>query len=198
MMESASLSCVFRYSSHSPANRLRRFQNGGSGGTGAWAIQVRPPSLSHSFPDSRISQIAKAYGAYVVTTCSPATRSFVSSLGPDDLIDYHSVPLSAHLSTTYASTPFDLIFDTVGIAELYHASPKFLKPQGKCLDIAGAAHITGLWSMVKVIGGLVNKLVRPRILGGTPREYKFLMLPAGKLVRPSCVSESEGADVLLL
>lgn len=135
-----------------------------------------------------------------MTTCSPATRSFVSSFGPSDLIDYRSVPLAAHLSTTYATEPFDMVFDTVGISELYHASPKFLKPHGKYLDIAGAAHIEGFWSAIHAVGGLVNKLLRPRILGGTARTYKFLLLPGNKMVRPlggSDGGEKELMDLLL-
>jgi NADPH:quinone reductase-like Zn-dependent oxidoreductase len=137
-------------------------------------------------------QIAKAKGAYVVSTCSPATQAFVSSLGADATIDYHSVQpsLPAYLTATYpVSGPdsFDLILDTVGFSvnELYAACPAFLKPGGIYLDIAGNAHINDLSSALGSLVSTANRLFRPSWLGGTERTYKSLSLPAAEVVRLS-------------
>lgn len=137
----------------------RIFVNGGSGGIGSWAVQI-----------------AKAYGAYVVTTCSPESQSLVNSLGADGTIDYRSVhpSLSAHLASIYSTSKFDLFFDTVGtdVSALYAASPSYLKPDGIYLDIAGAAHIMdSVYSALTTILGMINRILRPAFLGGTPRKY---------------------------
>ena len=83
------------------------------------------PLLLHS-----ISQIAKSYGAYVVSTTSPSSQSIVSTLGADELIDYHAVDLPAFLRDNYGKTEekrFDIIFDTVGVEGVYQVAPKILK-----------------------------------------------------------------------
>lgn len=77
-------------------------------------------------------QLAKVYGAHVVTTCSPSSKSLVSSLGADELIDYRAVDLVKHLSKTYNEDKFDIIFDTVGVGELFYASPAYLKVRRRC------------------------------------------------------------------
>lgn len=73
-------------------------------------------------------QIARAYGAHVVTTCSSASRDLVQSLGADEILDYKERPLVEQLKEKYSSEPFDIIFDTAtGDAELYRQSPHYLK-----------------------------------------------------------------------
>jgi hypothetical protein len=132
-----------------------------------------PSKLEPTFPDFysvfNLWQIAKAYGAYVVTTCSPDSQAFVKSLGPDATIDYRS-----YLASTYSAFKFDLIFDTVGtdISALYAASPAYLQPEGIFLDVAGAVHIMdNVKSALTTVVGIINGTVRPTFLGGTPRKY---------------------------
>jgi NADPH:quinone reductase-like Zn-dependent oxidoreductase len=111
-------------------------------------VQLQCRTMAHF-----LLQIAKAKGAYVVSTCSPATQEFVSSLGAEATIDYHSVQpsLPAYLTATYPrlrAQLLRLILDTVGFSvnELYAACPAFLKPGGIYLDVAGNAHINNLSS----------------------------------------------------
>ncbi|SCZ98587.1 BZ3500_MvSof-1268-A1-R1_Chr3-1g05482 [Microbotryum saponariae] len=143
----------------------RVFINGGSGGVGGYAVQI-----------------ARLLGAFVVTTCSDASWSYVESLKPNEVINYRQVDLAQELTKRYSSRPFDLIFDTVGI-DLHKDSPKFLKADGPgYIDIAGP-HMTG--TVMSTIGSLSSILYRtawPRLLGGTPRKYRFARLPVEKMV----------------
>jgi NADPH:quinone reductase-like Zn-dependent oxidoreductase len=122
----------------------------------------------------------------VVATSSPESEAFVKSLGADSTVDYRSVQpsLPRYLANTYAQSKFDLILDTIGTntSALYAACPEFLKPTGQFLDVAGSAHIHDFKSACTTGLGLLNRVVRPRFLGGTPRKYKSLLLFAGSMV----------------
>ncbi|BGO94128.1 hypothetical protein NBRC10512_006950 [Rhodotorula toruloides] len=141
----------------------RVFINGGSGGVGVYAVQL-----------------AKAYGAYVVTTCSPPSRKLVESLSPDDILDYKESDLVEQLATKYGDKPFDIVFDTVGHnSDLYYKSPKFLKKDGHFVDIAGPHFESTFTSILGAGIDLINRNLRPAFLGGVPRKYKFgMMKPA--------------------
>lgn len=65
--------------------------HGGGGGLGHVAVQI-----------------AKALGAYVITTASAGKYEFVRSLGADEVIDYQTVDFTEVLSD------IDVVFDTVG------------------------------------------------------------------------------------
>jgi NADPH:quinone reductase-like Zn-dependent oxidoreductase len=65
--------------------------HGGAGGVGHFAIQL-----------------AKAQGAYVITTCSAEDMDFVRSLGADEAIDYHKERFEDRI------TEVDLVFDLIG------------------------------------------------------------------------------------
>lgn len=65
--------------------------HGGGGGLGHVAVQI-----------------AKALGAYVITTASAGKYEFVRSLGTDEVIDYQTVDFTEVLSD------IDVVFDTVG------------------------------------------------------------------------------------
>ncbi|GAA5942609.1 hypothetical protein JCM3775_003655 [Rhodotorula graminis] len=138
----------------------RVFINGGSGGVGAYAVQL-----------------AKAYGAFVATTCSPPSRELVSSLGADDVHDYKESDLATQLSSKYSGEPFDIFFDTVGHdTSLYYKSPTYLKPSGIYVDVAGP-HIDGsIGSLLRASVDFANRLLRPKMLGGVPRKYTFGMM----------------------
>lgn len=146
----------------------RVFINGGTGAVGIQAIQI-----------------AKLHGAHVTVSCSSGeSASLVKSLGADETIDYKSVSLPSHLSSNNSlasGKAFDLIFDAVGSHTLFAASAAFLKPDGKYLDIAGGIHFDSLSDSINTLIALFNQLLRPRFLGGTPRKFQILLVPAAKM-----------------
>ncbi|GAA5989458.1 hypothetical protein JCM10908_000483 [Rhodotorula pacifica] len=140
----------------------RVFINGGSGGVGVYAVQV-----------------ARAYGAHVVTTCSSASRALVESLGADEILDYKEKPLVQQLKDKYSAQPFDIIFDAAtGDAKLYHQSPHYLKKKGVFADIVGPQDALkhGYLGLFRALSDVLNRTIRPTLLGGTPRKYKFVMM----------------------
>lgn len=135
------------------------FINGGSGGVGLFAIQV-----------------ATAYGCQVSTTCSSSSRTLVESVNPNvKIFDYTASPLSQQLAEyiNEDKKPFDVIFDTVGVPELYHNCATYLSAKGLYIDIAGP-HLDGsISSLLKAGAYLMSSLLRPSWLGGVNRKYKF-------------------------
>jgi NADPH:quinone reductase-like Zn-dependent oxidoreductase len=89
--------------------------HGGAGGVGHFAIQL-----------------AKAHGAYVITTCSADDREFVRSLGADEAIDYHTERFEDRVSEV------DLVFDLIG---------------GETQDRS--------WAVLKDGGAMVSTLAKP-------------------------------------
>lgn len=83
----------------------------GAGGVGLFAIQI-----------------AKAQGAYVITTASEANREMLLRLGADEVIDYHQTQITA------AVHDLDAVFDTTNEIEDGLA---VLKPTGMLVSIAG-------------------------------------------------------------
>ncbi|MBX3084005.1 MAG: NADP-dependent oxidoreductase [Anaerolineae bacterium] len=75
-------------------------------------------------------QIAKAKGAYVISTASTANVEFVRSLGADEVIDYRTTRVEE------AVTPVDFALDTVGAATLAQ-SLRLVKAGGQLVSIAG-------------------------------------------------------------
>jgi len=90
---------------------------GGSGAVGTVAIQL-----------------AKLQGATVVTTCSPRTFDFVSTLGADRIIDYTKGQWFE--DGELVSTKVDAVFDTVGEDGTFAASKSLLKETGSFVSIA--------------------------------------------------------------
>lgn len=87
--------------------------HGGAGGLGHLAIQI-----------------AKALGAYVVTTVNSKHTEFVKSLGADEVIDYKMQKFEEILKD------FDAVFDTVG-GETTDKSFKILKKGGVIVSMVG-------------------------------------------------------------
>jgi NADPH:quinone reductase-like Zn-dependent oxidoreductase len=73
-------------------------------------------------------QIAKALGAYVITTASEAKHGFVFAHGADEALDYRSENFAAKLSD------LDVVFDTVGGGTAAQSIPT-LKPGGRLVTI---------------------------------------------------------------
>ncbi|RMZ79624.1 hypothetical protein DV737_g3338, partial [Chaetothyriales sp. CBS 132003] len=94
------------------------FINGGSGGTGTFAVQM-----------------AKAMGCdTVVASCSAANSELVKSLGADEVIDYRSQDVVDSLkqwSKRNGGQQFDAIIDNVGNnADIYWNCHEYLKSSG--------------------------------------------------------------------
>lgn len=87
--------------------------HGGAGGIGSIAVQL-----------------AKALGAYVVTTVSGDDKEYVEGLGADEVIDYGTEAFEETLSN------FDAVFDMVG-GETSDKSFKVLKKGGILVSMAG-------------------------------------------------------------
>jgi len=85
---------------------------GGAGGVAGFAIEL-----------------AKHIGARVITTTSTANFDYVSSLGPDQIIDYGAQDFTEVLSNC------DAVFDTVG-GEVARRSFEVLRPGGRAAFIA--------------------------------------------------------------
>ncbi|WP_430611324.1 NADP-dependent oxidoreductase [Enterococcus sp. DIV0876] len=83
----------------------------GAGGVGTYAIQL-----------------AKAAGAYVITTASQRNHELLRSLGADEVIDYHTTDFETIL------TDIDLVFDTMG-GEVQRKSYTVLKPKGRLITV---------------------------------------------------------------
>ncbi|MFI2565575.1 NAD(P)-dependent alcohol dehydrogenase [Paenarthrobacter sp. NPDC018779] len=99
---------------------------GASGGVGSYAVQL-----------------AKAFGAEVVGTCSSGKMDFVRSLGADRVIDYASEDFAD-------SGPYDVILDIAG-------NPG-IRRMRQALTATGTAVITGGEGGGKFAGGLERQL----------------------------------------
>lgn len=166
---------------------MRVLVNGGSGGTGTFAVQI-----------------AKALGAEVVVTCSGesshlenlsfewgwlnkgeggslgcerdelkcmltneigANAQLCKDLGADQVIDYRTSNVPALLSQN--PQKFDFILDNVGEpAELYWQAPNFTTPHAKYLQIGSQVSLAFLYD-------LAFRFVVPTWLGGGQRKFSF-------------------------
>ncbi|WP_394209297.1 NADP-dependent oxidoreductase [Enterovibrio calviensis] len=77
-------------------------------------------------------QLAKAKGAYVISTTSEANRDFVAQLGADEIINYCDVDFEAVLE----NNKVDLVLDTLG-GEAQRKSLNVLNAGGRLVSIAG-------------------------------------------------------------
>lgn len=134
------------------------FVYGGSSGVGIAAIQI-----------------AKARGARVVASASGKNEAFVRGVGADEFIDYTLQPIHEYLTSHPPNTPFDVIFEAIGIADssLYTNSPAYLKPNGVFVSngpFPSSASVAEIWKFAKTILAIST----PRWLGGTPRRWTYV------------------------
>jgi NADPH:quinone reductase-like Zn-dependent oxidoreductase len=92
--------------------------HGGGGGVGHVAIQI-----------------AKAFGAYVITTAGGSKREFAEGLGADEVIDYTSVDF------TEAVGGIDLVLDTIG-GDAMERSLGVLRPGGHLVTAVAEEDLT--------------------------------------------------------
>ncbi|KAG4253900.1 hypothetical protein FPRO03_06240 [Fusarium proliferatum] len=134
----------------------RVFINGGSGGVGAFAIQV-----------------AKALGcSHVTVTCSASNADFCRSLGADETVDYKSKDPIEVLKKK--EDKFDFILDTVfNDPDLYWRSHEYLKPEGQYVCV-------GLPPRFQTFKALFAISMLPRWLGGGKRKFKYHSVSANR------------------
>lgn len=122
------------------------FINGGSGGTGVYAVQI-----------------AKALGCHVTTTCSTPNVELCRSLGADEVIDYKTSDLVKTLSSK--GPVFELVVDNVGSpSNLYRASNAFIAPGGKFVQV-------GMTPSLSAMMQVSSNMLRPGFLGGGKAKY---------------------------
>jgi NADPH:quinone reductase-like Zn-dependent oxidoreductase len=108
-------------------------------------------------------QIAKARGAHVLGTASPAKHEFVRSLGADELIDYTAGPIDELVRDV------DIVLDTLG-GEVRERSLGCLRPGGTLVSIIPPAGfdealmprregVTVRWMLVEPDAGGLQQLV---------------------------------------
>ncbi|TWF47607.1 NADP-dependent oxidoreductase [Neorhizobium alkalisoli] len=111
--------------------------HGGGGGVGHFAIQF-----------------AKAKGAWVATTVSPADASLAKELGADQVIDYHSERFEEVID------PVDLVLDLIG-GETQDRSFAILKEGGVIVSTLGEPDKAAAErSKVRAVGFMVNPNAR--------------------------------------
>ncbi|KAF3003075.1 hypothetical protein E8E13_007586 [Curvularia kusanoi] len=123
--------------------------NGGSGGTGSFAVQI-----------------ARALGAReVVTTCSGANKQLCKDLGADHAIDYRTENVTEAIEKTQAR--FDFVLDNVGEpSELYWIAPNFTSPGTKYVQIGSQVSLGFVYD-------LAFRFVVPKWLGGGQTPFSF-------------------------
>lgn len=106
------------------------------------------------------------------------------SLGADEVVDYRSVALTTYLADNYSGDKsFDVIMDCIGVDAIFRASPAYLKPGGAYATIGAPTH-EGIGSVMKFGVEMMRNMLLPGFLGGTPRKYEFIQVPAKLWVRP--------------
>jgi len=91
--------------------------NGAAGGVGSLAVQI-----------------AKACGARVAGTCSPANSYFVQTLGAEVTIDYKTENV-ADTVTRWAPGGVDIVLDAVGLDSLLPKAREIVRPGGIYVEI---------------------------------------------------------------
>ncbi|MCJ1278803.1 hypothetical protein MMC21_006621 [Puttea exsequens] len=135
----------------------RVFVNGGSGGTGVFAVQI-----------------AKVLGCTVVVTCSGANEELCRALGADETVDYTKGGVVRVLE---GMRRFDHVVDNVGAPkELYWECHRFMTEKAQFVQVGGEVS----WG---ALGEMVQRFLWPGFLGGGKRPFRFLGLKteAGEL-----------------
>ncbi|KAF5006435.1 hypothetical protein FDECE_7195 [Fusarium decemcellulare] len=144
----------------SPGSHI--FINGGSGGTGTFAVQIA-------------KNIVKA--EKITVTCSAVNDVFVRDLGADENIDYRQQNVIDRLveSTNQTGRKFDLVIDNIGQnPDLYWQAHQYLAEDGEFIQI-GLPQVS--------LGPIMNvckMLVWPTALGGGKRTFRMLIVKTNR------------------
>ncbi len=152
----------------------RVFIPAGSGGVGAFAIQL-----------------AKYYGAYVITTTSTKNVEFVKTLGADEVIDYTKRDFSSLIGNV------DIVFDTMG-GEHQNKSFRILKRGGVLISIVGpptAAFVreAGMGWLIQLGAGFLGRGAHRRAKRHGASYQFFLMQPDGMALEKIADLVEQGA-----
>ena len=121
------------------------FINGGSGGTGAFGIQI-----------------AKALDCYVATTCSTPNVELCKSLGADLVVDYKTQNVVEALNKS--GRKFDHVVDNVALDDvLYWRCHEYTKPEAIFLSVGGSPALSSMTRSFK-------RKHLPAFLGGGKRK----------------------------
>ncbi|CAN5488706.1 MAG: zinc-binding dehydrogenase [Rubrobacteraceae bacterium] len=110
--------------------------HGGAGGVGSFAIQI-----------------AKASGAFVISTAGPGNQNALRELGADVAVDYTSEDIS-EVALSHSDGGVDAVFDTVG-GDIIAPSAEYTRPFGRAATIVGA------------VGDLTQMYLKNQTLYGT-------------------------------
>jgi len=129
------------------------FINGGSGGVGAFAIQI-----------------AKILGCHVTTACSTANVDFCQQLGADVVLDYKKGSVADALKLS--GCIYDHIVDNVcDSPAIYFACKHFTRPDAEYVMIGWRPEISYLMMITRMS-------LRPSWLGGGKRKFSgFFQAP---------------------
>jgi NADPH:quinone reductase-like Zn-dependent oxidoreductase len=129
----------------------RVFISGGSGGVGAYAIQI-----------------AKAAEAHVTVSCSARNGELCRSLGADDVLDYTARPLLEQLrDIAAAGHAFDLVVDNVfSDPALYFQAHTYTSPTARFVEVASGPNLAFLRFAI-------GALLWPGSSGGGRRKLVF-------------------------
>ncbi len=133
----------------------------GSGGVGTFAIQL-----------------AKYFGAYVITNTSTKNLEFVRSLGANEVIDYTKQDFSKQINN------IDIVFDTMG-GETQKKAFSVLKAGGTLVSIVGPPTVefvreVGLGLVIQSLAFLISFLTKLRAKTKNVHYIFLFMLPDGK------------------
>lgn len=120
--------------------------HGGAGGVGSFAVQI-----------------AKASGAWVISTAGPDNQETLRDLGADVAVDYRSEDISEVATRETGGAGVDAVFDTVG-GDIVEKSAEYIRPFGRVTTILGPA------------GDFTRMYLKNQTLHGTflPRERRRL------------------------
>ncbi|UJR08752.1 hypothetical protein I4U23_013009 [Adineta vaga] len=164
----------------------RVFINGGSGAVGVMAIQLARTLVGPT--------------GFVVATCTSVKSDIIRNLGANETIDYTEHILPDFLRKHYSSSPFDAIFDTVGIDHsLYSNSPAYLTPEGLFCTIGVVEFGSTVWSATRRVLQLLSALFIPVYLGGVPRRHIFepLNIVHSRMVAMAKLAEEEAFKAVI-
>ena len=126
-------------------------------------------------------QIAKYFGATVITTASAGNHDYVRSLGADRVIDYNAEDFTSTVSGC------DVVFDTVG-GEVQVRSYSVLKPGGRLVRITDAP--AGFQPSRRDV-----QTLRPTVTRDRAHLQRMLTLLDKGAIRPPAIVRYKLADV---
>lgn len=139
--------------------------NGGSGGTGTFAIQIARALGCHVTTTCSGKHTTFAFVAHLLILFTGANAQLCKDLGADEVIDYRENEVPALLARS--SKHYDMVLDNVGHqSELYWKSPSFSKPGAKYVQIGSEVSLPFIYD-------LAFRFLVPTWLGGGQRPFLF-------------------------